>query len=92
MRKAKRDYKAEQAKTREALEPKVAKGYQYNPLPNRRTRRLQARAKNREAWGEANRQWSSMNRQTVSTKTKRTSLKDAKIEYPGGPDGREETN
>lgn len=66
----KKDYKKEQEEAREASKPKLAEGYKYNALPNRRTRRAQARSHNRNAWGEANRQWSDQNKQTVKKDSK----------------------
>lgn len=63
-------------------EPKLVDGYKHNPLPNRKTRRMQAKQKNREAWGQANRQWAQYNNQTI---------KDVHG-HSGETDGRKETN
>lgn len=78
----KKDYKAEQAKAREATKPKPVAGYEHNHLPNRKTRREQAKAKNREAWSEANKQWSQFNKQTTRNIDGQS----------GETDGRKETN
>lgn len=68
----------------EKNEPKLVDGYKHNPLPNRKQRREQARAKNKQAWYEANRQWQSLNNQTR--------IRGAEVENAGGSDGREKTN